>query len=117
MDIHAPLTGVTHWQHAFARCTLHTLSPGIEHADWSDSVRLQDIPGIEADMGEALAMFEAVFPRSELVIMMHLAGHLAQQLKDFGPLRSSWMFPLESFLGFLKKAVKNRAQVSSSLIT
>ena len=38
-------------------------------------------------MSMALAMFEAPFPRSELVVMKHLPGHLAQQLKEFGYFR------------------------------
>jgi hypothetical protein len=72
---------------------------------------LQAIPALKILVSEALALFEANFPRSELAVMMHLMGHLSDQIVLLGPLRGHWMYPLESFLGFLKKAAKNRAQV------
>jgi hypothetical protein len=72
---------------------------------------LQGIPDLKVLVSEALAQFEETFPCSELAIMMHLMGHLPDQLSFLGPLRGHWMYPLESFLGFLKRAAKNRAQV------
>ena len=72
---------------------------------------MQDIDTIEELTHLTLAKLEQCIPRSDLAVMFHLAGHLPAQLRQFGPLRATWMFPLEGHLGFLKSAVKNRAQV------
>ena len=77
---------------------------------------LQDLDSLEIQAAEALALVEAAFPRGEQVIMMHLAGHLAAQIRQWGPLRATWMFPVESFFGHLKAAVKNRRLPEASII-
>lgn len=68
---------------------------------------------MELEMAKALAKFEQAIPRSEHVIMMHLAGHLVAQIREYGPLRSHWMYGFESYIKVLKEGAKNRAQVDS----
>jgi hypothetical protein len=72
----------------------------------------QETESLKRNVAEALAMYQTAIPASEHVIMIHLMGHLVDQMEQFGPLRGTWMFGLESFLGSLKGAVKNRAMVS-----
>lgn len=67
-------------------------------------------------MATALASFEESLPRSELVIMIHLAGHIANQVKEYGPIRSHWMFGFEGYIHVLKEGAKNRAQVIISSV-
>lgn len=73
---------------------------------------MQELDSIELEVAEALVLYERFLPASELVITVHLMGHLAKQMRDYGPLRNIWMFGFEAFLGSLKGAVKNRAQVT-----
>ena len=77
---------------------------------------LQDLDNLEIQAAEALTMVEAAFPRGEQVIMVHVTGHLLTQIRQWGPLRCSWMFPAESFFGQLKAAVKNRRLPEASIM-
>ena len=83
---------------------------------WSHIATLQDLDSLEVLAAEALALVEAAFLRGEQVIMVHLLGHLAAQSRQWGPLRATWMFPAESFFGYLKAAVKNRRLPEASII-
>lgn len=59
-------------------------------------------------MWATLAELELVLPKSEFVYSIHALGHVIGFMRDFGPARDWWVFPLESFLGHLKKYGKYR---------
>ena len=69
----------------------------------------QEIGKIELAMSAALAQFEQEIPRSEPVIMMHLAGHLARQTEEYRSMRGQWMYGLEADLKVLKEGATNRS--------
>jgi len=48
---------------------------------------MQDVEDMANRTYTALAAYEQHLPRSELAIMVHLAGHLPSQISDYGPLR------------------------------
>lgn len=59
-------------------------------------------------MNEALSLYERDFPRGEMSYSMHQMCHLVEQIREFGPLRDTWMFPFEAYNQVAKKACKNR---------
>ncbi len=69
---------------------------------------MQDLQSMEVWVNEALALFERNFPRSEALYTLYQMCHLNQQVRDFGPLRDTWMFPFEIFMQVVKKSCKNR---------
>ncbi|XP_035835092.1 uncharacterized protein LOC118483704 [Helianthus annuus] len=47
--------------------------------------------------------------------MMHLCVHLPQEAILGGPVQSRWMYPIERYLGHLKKYVGNKAKPEGSI--
>ena len=78
---------------------------------------MQSLVKLEVQVHEALALLETSIPRAELVMMIHLMGHLPHQIQKFGPLRHSWMFPLESFFGVLKRSIEYRKIPEAAIMT
>lgn len=78
-------------------------------------VSMEEIEGVETETWEALAEMELVLPRGIFNWSFHGVGHLAQQIKDYGPMRDWWVFGLESKLGHLKQHVKNRNNPEASI--
>ena len=66
-------------------------------------------------MNEALSLYQIHFPRGEMLFTMHQMCHLVEQIREYGPLRETWMFPFEGFMQVVKKACKNR-QVPAPLV-
>lgn len=71
----------------------------------------QNLDPLDEKVALALMQFQRIMPRSELVMMMHLLGHLPAQIRNYGTLRSHWMFGFEAYLKSLKDGAKNRSQV------
>ena len=61
---------------------------------------------MDLKVAEALSLFEAAVPRSQLVTQVHVMGHLTRQIHLLGPLKWHSMYPLESFFGELKYSVR-----------
>ena len=57
---------------------------------------------MEVEVWETLSEMELVLPHSEFVWSLHVTGHVVNYIRDFGPARDWWAFPLEGFLGHLK---------------
>jgi hypothetical protein len=47
--------------------------------------------------------------------MEHLVVHLAYEARLGGPVQYRWMYPFERFMGYAKRAVKNKARVEGSI--
>ncbi|XP_026416083.1 uncharacterized protein LOC113311461 [Papaver somniferum] len=62
-----------------------------------------------------LCKMERIFPPAFFDVMVHLDVHLPREAKLVGPVGYSWMYPIERFLGTLKRYVKNRARPEGSI--
>ena len=62
----------------------------------------QALDALEVEVIEALCWMEAYWPVDDQTSQLHLILHLPQQIREFGPLQESWMFPFEGFIGILK---------------
>lgn len=71
---------------------------------------------LEGNVAEMLAKAERVLPRSEMISQFHLMGHLVEQIRHVGPIRLHWMYPLESFFGYLKRSIKLRKIVEAAIM-
>jgi hypothetical protein len=64
-----------------------------------------DLATLQNDVVQCLVSFELVFPLSFFDIMTHLLVHLVKEINILGPVFLHNMFPLERFMGVLKKYV------------
>ena len=62
---------------------------------------------LQNDVVQCLVGFELIFPPSFFNIMTHLLVHLVKEIDILGPVFLHNMFPFESFMGVLKKCVRN----------
>ena len=74
-----------------------------------------DLAKLQNDVVQCLVSFELVFPPSFFDIMTHLLVHLVKEIFTLGPVFLHDMFPLERFMGVLKKYVHNRARLEGSI--
>jgi hypothetical protein len=81
----------------------------------ADRIYAEDLPALEQDVTEFLCLLERTFPATELTIVFHLMQHLVLYLQLWGPLTRYWMFPIERFLGFLVRKIKNRAHPEANV--
>ncbi|XP_031249542.1 uncharacterized protein LOC116107404 [Pistacia vera] len=70
---------------------------------------------LEQDIVLILCKLEMVFPPIFFDIMVQLAVHLLLEAKLGGPVGYQWMYPIERFLGKLKKYVRNKARLEGSI--
>ncbi|XP_040368108.1 uncharacterized protein LOC112177548 [Rosa chinensis] len=62
-----------------------------------------------------LCLLEHLMPPAFFDVMVHLPIHLADEAAIAGPVHFRWMFPIERFLGTLKKYVLNKARPEGSI--
>ncbi|KAL0433420.1 UNVERIFIED_CONTAM: hypothetical protein Slati_2676300 [Sesamum latifolium] len=62
------------------------------------------------------ANLENIFPPVFFDSIEHLIVHLSYEARVGGPVQYRWMYPFERFLRELKKKVKNKAHVESSIV-
>ena len=62
-----------------------------------------DLAKLQNDVVQCLVSFELVFSPSFFDIMTHLLVHLVKEIFILGPVFLHNMFPLERFMGVLKK--------------
>ena len=74
-----------------------------------------DLAKLQNGVVQCLVSFELVFPPSFFDIMTHLLVHLVNEIFILGPVFLHNMFPLERFMGVLKKYVHNRARPEGSI--
>ncbi|XP_026384463.1 uncharacterized protein LOC113280039 [Papaver somniferum] len=56
-----------------------------------------------------------IFPPAFFDVMVHLAVHLPHEAQIAGPVNYNWMYPIERFIGSLKRFVKNKARPECSI--
>jgi hypothetical protein len=74
-----------------------------------------DLAKLQNDVVQCLVSFELVFPPSFFDIMTHLLVHLVKEIFILGPVFLHNMFPLERFMGVLKKYIHNHARPEGSI--
>jgi hypothetical protein len=71
-----------------------------------------DLAILQNDVVQCLVSFELVFPPSFFDIMTHLLVHLVKEINILGPMFLHNMFPLERFMGVLKKSWYTNVQAA-----
>ena len=82
---------------------------------WNKVIDLDELPRLEKEIVEILCQFEMIFPHSFFDVMVHLPIHLSREVRLGGPLHDRNMFPIERYLGKLKKYVRNRSRPEGSI--
>lgn len=73
------------------------------------------IDSLEEQIWEALCSLEHRIPVMHLPLAMHNLGHIAHQVRMFGPLSETWAYPLESYLGHLKGLATNKKDPTATI--
>ena len=81
----------------------------------SKEVKPQEIVWLKQYVAETLCILECWFPPSFWDIMSHLVIHVVDELAICGPVGCRWMYPVERYLGVLKKYVRNRPLPEGSM--
>lgn len=76
---------------------------------------LQEFAELDKKIKGTLKNLEQEIPRSEISHCFHNLTHLSQQCIDFGPASDTWAFPLESFLGVLKRQSFNKRYTTATI--
>ena len=74
-----------------------------------------ELATLKNDVVQCLVSFELVFPPSFFNIMTHLLIHLVKEISILGPMFLHNMFPIERFMGVLKKYVKVHSKPEGSI--
>lgn len=81
----------------------------------SPTIEMSSIDDVEVGIWKALCELENTIPMTELPLCIHNIGHLAHQVRMFGPLAETWAYPLESYLGSLKGMAKNLTHPTATI--
>ncbi|XP_045797718.1 uncharacterized protein LOC123891892 [Trifolium pratense] len=105
---------------AFSSLPQHVLNPLIEISQFfknlcSTTLREADLIKMENDIPLILCKLERIFPPALFDSMEHVVVHLAYEARLGGPVQYRWMYPFERFMGYAKRAVKNKARVEGSI--
>ncbi|XP_051151924.1 uncharacterized protein LOC127265929 [Andrographis paniculata] len=76
---------------------------------------VRELERIQERISLTLCHLEKLFPPSFFDVMEHLPIHLAEEAMVAGPVQYRWMYPIERYLGTLKRYVRNRAQPEGSI--
>ena len=64
---------------------------------------------------EVVCKLERAFPPSFFDGQVHLLIHLVREISIAGPVHARWMYWVERYMHFIKKQVRNKAQVEGSI--
>ncbi|XP_028114591.1 uncharacterized protein LOC114312555 [Camellia sinensis] len=81
----------------------------------SRTLKRSEMEKLEERIVLILCKFEKIFPPAFFDVMVHLAIHLPRETILGGPVQYRWMYPIERFLGSLKKFVTDRARPEGSI--
>nr|XP_043611316.1 uncharacterized protein LOC122582917 [Erigeron canadensis] len=76
---------------------------------------VSELEALQKEIVNILCKLERIFPPSFFTIMVHLCVHFPQEAILGGPVQSRWMYPIERYLGHLKKYVRNKAKLEGSI--
>ncbi|KAK2403534.1 hypothetical protein QL285_052960 [Trifolium repens] len=78
-------------------------------------LKVEDLEKLQKQIVLTLCHMEMLFPPSFFTVMVHLIVHLVEEVKLGGPVHYRWMYPVERYLGQLKKYVRNKARPEGSI--
>ncbi|XP_075636910.1 uncharacterized protein LOC142609180 [Castanea sativa] len=81
----------------------------------SRTLRKSDLEKLKGRILLILSQFKKYFPPTFFDVMVHLTIHLPREAILKGPVQYRWMYPIERFLGMLKRFVSNRARPEGSI--
>ncbi|XP_028112585.1 uncharacterized protein LOC114310693 [Camellia sinensis] len=81
----------------------------------SRTLRRSELEKLEECIIQILCKLEKIFPLAFFDVMIHLAVHLPREAILGGPVQYRWMYPIERFLGALRKYVTNQARPKGSI--
>lgn len=81
----------------------------------SRTLNIDVLRRLDEDIGMILCKLERIFPPSFFDVMVHLAVHLPREAILAGPVQYRWMYPMERFLGRLKRFARNKAHAEGSI--
>ena len=70
---------------------------------FSKSFTTAKLEYLDGKMKLALALLERDFPAALFNITTHISHHFVEKIKRFGPLYSSWMYPLERMNSWISR--------------
>lgn len=79
------------------------------------TLHVRELEVLQEHIVRTLCKLERIFPPSFFTVMVHLCVHLPQEAILGGPVQSRWMYPIERYLGHLKKYVRNKAKPEGSI--
>jgi hypothetical protein len=82
----------------------------------SRTLKLDVLNRMKHDIVVILCKLEMIFPPAFFDVMVHLAVHLPREAELAGPVQFRWMYPIEKFMGKLKRFVRNRAHPKGSIV-
>src|SRR6266540_5322786 len=71
---------------------------------------------LNIEIAETLCLLEMVFLLSLFDMMVHLLGHIVDEIKILGPVFLHQMYPFERYMAILKRYVWNRANPEGCMI-
>ncbi|GKD63878.1 transposon-like protein, partial [Tanacetum coccineum] len=81
----------------------------------STKLKVEQLEIMERDIVVTMCKLEKILPPGFFDHMEHLLVHLSYEARVGGPEQYRWMYPFERYLYHLKKKVKNKARVESSI--
>ena len=75
-----------------------------------------ELSALNIEIAETLCLLEMVFPLSLFDMMVHLLGHIVDEIKILGPVFLHQMYPFERYMAVLKRYVRNRANPEGCMI-
>lgn len=81
----------------------------------STTLKVEQLAKMERDIVVTMCKLEKILPPGFFDHMEHLLVHLSYEARVAGPVQYRWMYPFERYLYHLKKKVKNKARVESSI--
>ncbi|XP_031265479.1 uncharacterized protein LOC116123878 [Pistacia vera] len=81
----------------------------------SKVLKKEALERLESQIVITLCKLERIFPPTFFDVMVHLTVHLATEAKIVGPVQYRWMYPIERFLGKLKRYVCNKSRPKGSI--
>src|SRR6266542_4396172 len=65
------------------------------------------LAALQVEIAETLSMLEIVFPCSLFDMIVHLLGHILDEIMILGPMYLHQVYPFELYMGILKGYVRN----------
>src|SRR5881394_2141533 len=71
---------------------------------------------LNIEIAETLCLLEMVFPLSLFDMMVHLLGHIMDEIKILGPVFLHQIYPFERYMVVLKRYVRNCANLEGCMV-